>query len=88
MLGFRVADRLHSRADLLLGKDSETEMLIQRPIPRDVPERCQGEGGEVFRVRPAPDLLDQRPPTPWPWWAGVTLTSSMWPALSMTSTRM
>jgi hypothetical protein len=59
VVGFRVAHCLYAWADLVLGQDSEAKMLIERPVPRDVPEGRERESRETFRDGPAFYVLDQ-----------------------------
>jgi hypothetical protein len=55
----RVATGLNPRSYLVRGQNSEAKMLVQGPVPRDVPEGGQRESWDVSGNRPRLCLLDE-----------------------------
>lgn len=59
MTGLCISQFLESRAEFCLRENSETEVLIERAVPRDVYESGEGQRFEAFRDGPRFSLLDQ-----------------------------
>lgn len=63
-MGFCVSQLLESRADFCLRENSETEVLIEGAVPRDVYESGEGQRLEALRDGPRLSLLDQSASNP------------------------
>ena len=59
MMRFCFPETLDTWSELILRQDTEAKMLIQRPIPRNVPEVRQGDSLHTSRDGPSLDVLDQ-----------------------------